>query len=56
MLVVREQRKLVHAAALVDPNWIFEKPGQDFYEPYRLLPRDKFAAEWPGARVEVYRR
>ena len=56
VLVVRKQRKPVHAAVLVDSEWIFEKPGQDFYEPYRLLPRKDFARDWPGARVEAYRR
>jgi hypothetical protein len=37
LLVVKKKGAVVHAAYYLGEGWLFEKPGQDCYEPYRLV-------------------
>lgn len=34
----------------------FEKPGQDFYEPYRIEYFKRWQIEWPNTRLKIYRK
>jgi hypothetical protein len=52
--VVERGNEAVHAAINLGNEWVFEKPGQSFYEPYRLLRRQDLRAEWPRHRISFY--
>ncbi|MBL7687154.1 MAG: hypothetical protein JNJ49_03895 [Bdellovibrionaceae bacterium] len=56
VLVFLRKNTPVHAAYVLDDETYFEKPGQDFYEPYRLVRLKKWKQEWPKSKIEIYRR
>jgi hypothetical protein len=55
VLVFRKREVTVHSAFFLGQGLYFEKPGQDFYEPYRLERFTRWKAEWPGCSLVVYR-
>lgn len=56
LLLFYQARKLVHAAVYLGDELYFEKPGQDFYEPYRIAKFADWKMEWPGANLEIHRK
>jgi hypothetical protein len=56
ILVFQAKGNPVHAAVYLGEGIWFEKPGQDFYEPYRLVELRKWKREWPGAKLTIFRR
>ena len=56
VLVFLENRDAVHAAFALSEKRYFEKPGQDFYEPYRIASWADRKREWPKAKIQIYRR
>ncbi len=55
VLVFSQKGKATHAAYVLTPDLYFEKPGQDFYEPYRIAKFANASREWPKSTVTVYR-
>ena len=49
-------KQAVHAAYYLGDQLYFEKPGQDFYEPYRVEKFDKWKKEWSGTTLSIYRK
>jgi hypothetical protein len=45
----------VHGAYALDEELYFEKPGQDFYEPYRIASFKSWKTEWPKSKLIIYR-
>ncbi|WP_157684720.1 hypothetical protein [Bdellovibrio bacteriovorus] len=56
VLVFKAQNKVVHAAYCIDAEFYIEKPGQDFYEPYRISKFKKWNTEWPETTLTIWRR
>jgi len=56
ILIFQTKGNPVHAAIYLGEGVWFEKPGQDFYEPYRLVELRKWKKEWPGAKLTVFRK
>lgn len=48
--------KPVHAVYCLGGGLAFEKPGQDFHEPYRITRVKDFARDWPRCRIEIWRK
>ncbi|RYZ77725.1 MAG: hypothetical protein EOP05_00725 [Proteobacteria bacterium] len=46
----------IHAAVYLGENLYFEKPGQDFYEPWRVEHFDHWKAEWAGCKLSIFRK
>lgn len=55
VLVFSEKNHVVHAAYALSSELYFEKPGQDFYEPYRIAKTANVRRDWPKATVTIYR-
>jgi hypothetical protein len=53
--VFSEKGKVVHAAYALSSEIYFEKPGQDFYEPYRIAKFSNASREWPKTALTIYR-
>jgi hypothetical protein len=56
VLVFSRKKQIVHAAYCLDEQFYFEKPGQDFYEPYRITRFKNWKKEWPRAELRILRR
>ncbi len=56
VLIFEKNEVPVHAAYYLGSGLYFEKPGQDFYEPYRVEKLDEWSAAWPGSKLTVWRR
>ncbi len=46
----------IHAAYYLTEGFYFEKPGQDFYEPYRIGLFHKWKFDWPDSKLSLWRR
>jgi hypothetical protein len=55
VLAFAKERVPVHAAYFLGDGIYFEKPGQDFYEPYRVEFFDKWPEAWSGATLSIWR-
>jgi hypothetical protein len=56
VLVFFRQGEAVHSAFYIGSGLYFEKPGQDFYEPYRIEHFAAWKKEWVGCSLTVYRQ
>jgi len=56
VLVFMRGSKAMHVAFFLGENLYFEKPGQDFYEPYRIERFDRWKLEWPKTTLSIWRR
>lgn len=56
VLVFSKDRQIVHAAYVLGEGYIFEKPGQDFYEPYRIGKLRDLMSEWPNTNLQIWRK
>lgn len=45
-----------HAAYYLGDGLYFEKPGQDFYEPYRIAELNKWQQDWPDSSLKIWRK
>jgi hypothetical protein len=54
LMVISKDGLVVHAAYCLGQGHFFEKPGQDFYEPYRILKSPDWNREWPKCRHEIW--
>ena len=54
VLVFFQKEAVVHAAFAISPDYYFEKPGQDFYEPYRVVRWKDRLLDWPKTQVRIY--
>lgn len=55
VLVFSLRRRVVHAAYFLGDGLYFEKPGQDFYEPYRVDAFANWQNAWPQANLSLWR-
>jgi hypothetical protein len=55
ILICRLNGDAVHAAFYLG-GFVFEKPGQDLYEPYRLLSWGRWKKDWSHTRFEAWTR
>jgi|GEM_PF-3097958 len=55
-LVFSQEGQLVHAAHYLGHGLYFEKPGQDFYEPYRIESFRNWKSHWPDASLAIWRK
>lgn len=53
LLVCRQKGEAVHAALYLG-GYVFEKPGQDLYEPYRLARWSQWRKDWGHTRFQVW--
>jgi len=51
LLVVKNKGAVVHAAYCLGEGWLFEKPGQDCYEPYRIVS----LRDWDWGTYQLWR-
>lgn len=56
VLLFYRKKQLVHSAYCIGDGFYFEKPGQDFYEPYRIEFFNNWKKEWPQCRLSIWRR
>jgi len=56
VLIFRENDMPVHASYFIGDGLYFEKPGQDFFEPYRIQEFEKWRDDWPRATLSLFRR
>lgn len=56
VLVFSKKGNPVHAGIYLGGDYVFEKSGQDFYEPYRLAQLSEVKRCWRWAAMESYRR
>lgn len=56
ILVFVKDSTATHAAFYIGDNLYFEKPGQDFYEPWRIEYFDRWESEWPDAKLSIFRK
>lgn len=56
ILVFLRDRLPVHAAYYLGDGYYFEKPGQDFYEPYRVEKFSDWQSAWPTERLAIWRK
>lgn len=54
ILVCEKKGEIIHAAYALGEGFLFEKPGQDCYEPYRIAALEEWKKEWP--RPTIWRR
>lgn len=54
ILVCRRKEEAVHAALYLG-GFVFEKPGQDLYEPYRIARWKNWQKDWRHTRFEIWR-
>jgi hypothetical protein len=55
VLVFSRRGEVVHAGYCLDDSCYFEKPGQDFYEPYRVEALASWRKHWPGCTLRIWR-
>jgi hypothetical protein len=55
ILMCFRKGKPVHAAFFLGHGFVFEKPGQDVYEPYRLARWRAWRKDWAHTRIYVWR-
>lgn len=56
VLLFFEGRKAIHAAYYLGYGFYFEKSGQDFYEPYRVVDFCRWDVEWPRTKLQIWGR
>lgn len=56
VLVFTSKKSVAHAAYLLSENLVFEKPGQDFYEPYRIGKVSELMENWKDSGLGVWRK
>lgn len=56
VLVFSRSNEIVHAGYCLGEGIYFEKPGQDFYEPYRVEKIDSWKKHWPDSTLSIWRR
>ncbi len=56
ILLFVKNEKAVHAAYYLGEGFYFEKPGQDFYEPYRIERFTNWHHEWPSTDLEIWQQ
>lgn len=54
VLIFFNGRNAVHAAYYLGKGFYFEKAGQDFYEPYRVVEFSCWRKEWPQAALQIW--
>jgi hypothetical protein len=55
VLVFSRSTEIVHAGYYLGEGFYFEKPGQDFYEPYRMETFHSWKKHWPGTTLSIWR-
>lgn len=55
VLIFSRGKQVVHAAYYLGDGIYFEKPGQDFYEPYRVERLVNWQREWPDTTLTIWR-
>ncbi len=55
VLVFFKGRQAVHAGFYLGDGFYFEKPGQDFYEPYRVERFDAWTENWSHTSLALWR-
>lgn len=56
ILVFNRNETPIHAAYCLGEDSYFEKPGQDFYEPYRIAILKDWKTAWPNSKLRIYRK
>jgi hypothetical protein len=56
VLVFSEKREVKHANYCLGEGLCFEKPGQDFYEPYRIIDLESVRLNWSASRLTIWSR
>ncbi len=56
ILVFMKNKTAVHAAFYLGDDLYFEKPGQDFYEPYRVQHFKLWKSDWPETQLLIFRK
>ena len=55
LLVFSKKGEVVHASYYLGEGLYLEKPGQDFYEPYRIGVYKKWKSDWKGTSLSIWR-
>jgi hypothetical protein len=56
VLVIESSGNPIHAGYFLGTGLYFEKPGQDFYEPYRVEMFHDWQKSWPETTLSVWRK
>ncbi len=56
VLIFEKDQTPIHAAYYLGSGLYFEKPGQDFYEPYRVAKLDEWLTAWPDSKLTLWRK
>ncbi|NCN40938.1 C40 family peptidase [bacterium] len=56
VLIFSKENNPVHAAIYLGENFYFEKPGQDFYEPYRVAKLSDWQDEWEDHSLCIWKK
>jgi hypothetical protein len=56
VLVFSRSTEIVHAGYYLGEGIYFEKPGQDFYEPYRIEKFNSWKRHWPDSTLSIWHR
>lgn len=56
VLIFTKDKTPIHAAYYLGEGLYFEKPGQDFYEPYRIGLFQEWKSDWPESALSVWRK
>lgn len=56
VLIFHKDETQIHASYFLGNGLYFEKPGQDFYEPYRIANFTSWQASWPEAKISICRK
>lgn len=56
VLIFEKNETPIHAGYCLGKKLYFEKPGQDFYEPYRIAKLDEWSAAWPDSQLHMWRK
>ena len=54
--VFMQNGRAVHGSVYLGENIVFEKPGQDFYEPYIISKLEKSKSDWPKSKLHIWRK
>jgi hypothetical protein len=54
ILVCEKKGEIIHAAYALGRGFLFEKPGQDCYEPYRIAALEEWKKEW--GKYSIWRK
>jgi hypothetical protein len=56
VLIFAQRDQPVHGCIYLGHGLVFEKPGQDFYEPYVISKLKKSQKDWSNSALQVWRR